>query len=84
MSRVSCAYPRGTHVCEHVRSSHSVRGHFRGGRWIPAHIRSGSIVCEHCRSQDMRKPSEHMCSEGFLVVGESLRELVRCLEFLYN
>lgn len=49
-----CRFPKATHVREHNRIAHWVRGHFRNMRygrvWIPAHIRSGSLVSEHCRS----------------------------------
>jgi len=49
-----CAFPKSTHVIQHDRSAHLVRGHFRNTRygrvWIPEHVRSGSTVSEHCRS----------------------------------
>ncbi len=49
-----CTFPQATHVVEHDRKAHSVRGHFKnrktGRIWFGEHPRSGSTVREHCRS----------------------------------
>jgi len=50
MNSTYCVFPKSTHVVEHKRCAHWVRGHFRGRHWIPMHVRSGSVVSEHCRS----------------------------------